>query len=130
MSRIALRPTVEADLVALGVAAHPYRLRFRTLLDGGDVIGVGGLVYRDDGTVWVTTVLKDAARKAKFALHRAVLQGLEDARTRGVRRLYAIADPTQPRSEAWLAACGFEPTEMFEAAPDEHGPRRIWQWTA
>ena len=127
---ITIRPTEPADLEALGYPAHPYRLRFKTMLDDGEIIGVGGLVHRSDGTVWVTVVLKDAARRARFALHRAVLAGIREAKARGIRRLLAIADPSQPRSEAWLEACGFAPTEFSEAVPGADEPRRIWQWTA
>jgi len=130
VSRIALRPTVAADMAALDYPGHPYRIRFLTMTDGDAVIGVGGLVFRPDGTVWIAAVLKPAARKARLTLHRAGLTVLREARARGLTRLYAIADPSQPRSEAWLQRCGFAPTDMFESVPGGSGARQIWQWTA
>lgn len=124
MSLVEWRPSLPGDLAIVSPDPLPFRLRSITMLRDGEVIGVGGLVFRLDGTVWLGAFLTPPAREAKFALHRTCLKFLREARERGVGLIFALPDPAQPRSEAWLTHLGFTATELFE-----HG-RRVWQWTA
>lgn len=119
-----LRPTVAADLALVSAKPLPYRVQFTTLMHDDDVIAVGGMVFRPDGTVWIAAHITDAGRRAAVTLHRAGLLTMARARAMRIPRMLALADPSQPRSEAWLRRCGFAQTDHFEQ------DRRVWQWTA
>lgn len=121
---IETRPTVAADLAFVSAVPLPFRTKFITLLVDGEIIGVGGLVFRPDGTVWIAAYLTPAARRARVALHKAGLAVMREARARGLKRLYAVADATAPRAEAWMIRCGLTPTEIFDNG------QRVFMWTA
>jgi len=50
--RVTLRPTIAADLPHVVGEPLPFRIRAITALAGDKVIGLGGIAFPPDGTVW------------------------------------------------------------------------------
>lgn len=124
MSGVELRPLQAGDLALVSDKPLPFRLRGYTMVVDGKVVGVAGMVFRTDGSVWLGAFLTPAARAKALTLHRGGLRVMDDARRLKVPNLFALADPSQPRSDAWLARLGFQPTEIFDDG------RPLWRWTA
>jgi N-acetylglutamate synthase-like GNAT family acetyltransferase len=64
-------------------------------------------VNRNAAVHMASAAIRPELRKHPKVLHRFALRALETARTIGVRNLHAIADPSIPRSQAWLERLGF-----------------------
>jgi N-acetylglutamate synthase-like GNAT family acetyltransferase len=99
----------------------PHRAQLVTALIGDEIVGVGGVMFAGS-VVYATMLIADELRAHRFALHRAVLAGLERCRKRGIRRIVAFAEPGRDRAEAWLRRLGFEPGDV-----DGHA---AWIWSA
>lgn len=112
MKRITLRPTVSADLPHVIGEDLPHRIRAITALDGGTVIGIGGIGYRPDGTVIAFMMANDEFRKYPAAVHRAGFMGMKLIRDSGVPFVVAQAQPGNPAAERWLLRFGFRPREI------------------
>lgn len=123
MSAVVLRPLQAGDLALVSDKPLPFRLRGYTMVVDGEVVGVAGLVFRFDDSVWIGAFLTPAARARAVTLHRGGLQLMDDARRLKVPDIFALADPTQPRSEAWLARLGFRRSGLFEDG------RPVWRWS-
>lgn len=106
--RIALRPTVAADLAALGLTL-PHRLKGLTAFAGDVPVGVGGLVFMPDGAAFATLLVTEEGRRYKAAFLRAALRVLAEARAAKIVRIYAAADPAIAGSAAFLQRLGFKP---------------------
>lgn len=112
---VTLRPSVAADLAALGIEKLPHRIKALTAIDAeGRPIGIGGLVFMPDGMAWATLriardVANDTRRRHAVTLMRAARAVLADAQRQGLRTLYAKADPSIEGSGRFLARLGFRP---------------------
>lgn len=105
--RVALRPTVAADLVGLLERPLPHRIQAITAEIDGRVLGVGGLGFRPDGTVFAFVEMTDEARKYPAAIHRAGLATMAMIRRAGVPVVVALAQPGNPAADRWLLRLGF-----------------------
>lgn len=76
--------------------------------DGGALLGVGGITSLQNGQMMMFSELTPEAAKHPVSLHRAALLVLKEARSRGVRALYACADLNRSdAAERWLKRLGF-----------------------
>jgi hypothetical protein len=107
--RIEIRPTIAADLPHVIDVPLPYRIRAVTALRGDEVLGVGGIGYRPDGTVIAFAAIKDELRKYPAALHRAGLAGVAMMRASGAKPILAEAQDDNPAAAPWLERLGFAP---------------------
>ncbi len=105
--RVELRPTVAADLPHVIDVPLPHRIRAITAIAGGDVLGIGGIGYRPDGTVIAFVAMKDEARKYPLAIHRAGRMAMDMIRATGLPLVVAEAQENNPAAERWLLRLGF-----------------------
>lgn len=110
--RVELRATIASDLAHVIHVELPHRIRAITALAGDEVLGVGGVGYRGDGTVIAFVAMKDEARKYPVAIHRAGLMAMKMIRDSGVPRVVAEAQEDNPAAEPWLIRLGFRKVEM------------------
>lgn len=110
--RVTLRPTIAEDLPHVIGEDLPHRIRAITALAGDQVLGVGGIGYRPDGTVIAFVAMLDEARKYPVAIHRAGLLAMEMIRGSGVPLVVAEAQANNPAAEPWLLRLGFKPREI------------------
>jgi hypothetical protein len=106
--RVALRPTVAADLEHVSSEPLPFRIQSITALAGDQVLGIGGIGFRPDGVVIGFAVINDAFRKYPRALHRAGLAMMQVIRESGVPQVLAAADETIEPATRWLERLGFK----------------------
>lgn len=111
MSDYQLRPTVAEDFTALDGKPLPFRVRAKTAVLDGRVIGLGGIGHLEDGTVIAFGRITDEFRRHPVKLHKAGLEVFREARERGIREIFATADPSVPRAGAWLERLGFSALE-------------------
>ena len=121
MTRVALRPTVAADFVALQGKPPDFRCRCITAVVDGRVIGIGGLVHRD-GRLWASVLMAPEAKRYPAAIHRAGLAAIALFERLELPRVYALAQPDNAKAEAWLLRLGFRPTRA--------GAARAFVWEA
>jgi hypothetical protein len=107
--QIILRPTTPADIDAFIARPIPYRARAYTAWLGDKILGIGGIAVLPDGTALAFLELADGANRYAVTLHKAALKTIEDAKARGIRRIVAQPDTSQPTAKRWLARLGFEP---------------------
>lgn len=108
MKRVELRPTVAADFIALQGALPQHRTRCITAVLGKRVLGLGGLIYQPNGEFWASALLSPRMVKYPVALHRAGKMAIAEWRRLGIRRVFAAAEPGNPKAEAWLERFGFQ----------------------
>lgn len=107
--RVVLRPTVAADIAALGAEEPQWRIKAITATVDDRVIGIGGLAWINDNTVAAFVAATPEAYRYPVAFHRAGLMTLAMARRMGITTLVAMADPDRPAAERWLERLGFTP---------------------
>jgi hypothetical protein len=110
--RVSFRPTIAADLACMAEQPLPHRIRAITALLDGEVIGVGGLGYRPDGTVIAFAEISDTLRRFPLAVHRAGVMGMALIKASGAPLVIAEAQPGNPAAERWLLRFGFKPAEI------------------
>jgi hypothetical protein len=110
--RVTLRPTVAGDLPDLIALPLPHRIRAITAEVDGDVIGIGGIGYRPDGTVIAFVQMSDEARKYPVAIHRAGLMAMKMIRATRVPLVVAESQDGNPAAVPWLLRLGFRPIEI------------------
>lgn len=115
-STMTVRPTVAADVAALGFEA-PFRFKGLTGLVGDRVVGVAGVGYQPEGGLIAFAQLTDECRAHRVTLHRAALRFLASLE---VRELVALADPKVPAATAWLERLGFKPVTR--------NGEQVWLW--
>ena len=125
MTRVALRPTVAADLPHVIGEPLPFRIKAITAHIGDQVLGVGGLGYLPDGTVGAFVAMNAEGRKYPVAIHRAGLAAMRMIRESGEQRVVALADELVPGAVRWLERLGFKAVtvggvtaHVWEAARD------------
>ena len=105
--RVQLRPTIAADLAEVIDIPLPHRIRAVTAELDGRVLGVGGIGFRPDGTVFAFMAANDAFRNYPAAVHRAGIAGMRLIRECGAPVVFAEAQPGNPAAERWLLHFGF-----------------------
>lgn len=90
-------------------------------VSGGEIVGVGGLAYTDDGEVFAWCDLRPEARVYRIALHRAARQVLAAARAAGHELVLALPSVVYPRASLWLRRLGAE-------VVGERGGRELYAW--
>jgi hypothetical protein len=103
--RIALRPTVAADLPFCIGEPLPHRIRCITALAGDRVIGLGGIGFRPDGAVIAFAQINDEARRYPAAIHRAGRAVMAMIAQSGVAEVWAEAG--NAAAARWLIRLGF-----------------------
>jgi hypothetical protein len=73
----------------------------------GRIIGIGGM-YLQSGRWYAFADIPEEARKYKVHIIRAAVRFLADARSSGVRFVYACRDEGEAGSLKWLTSLGFE----------------------
>lgn len=116
MVRVEFRPTVAADLKAIAAAPLPHRIKAITAVIDDQIVGVGGLGFRPDGTVIAFAELTPALKRYPAAVHRAGKLGMALIRRSGVPLVIAEAQPGNPAAERWLERFGFERMTVGGAA--------------
>lgn len=111
MKRVELRPATAADLASFLPDATPYRVQAIAGILEGEVIGIGGLIYRPDG-VWAAIALSEEARRYKVAMQRAARMTLAMAIAAGVTCVFAKAEAGRAGASEWLLRLGFRPTVL------------------
>lgn len=109
MTRVRFRPSRVADLAPLGISAPPYRFKGLTALLDGRPIGIGGIVFKPDGSAWASVHMLDEAHAFKAALLRAAKRVLAEADAAGYRVIYASPEVGVAGAERLLAHLGFQP---------------------
>lgn len=118
--RVTLRPTTAADMPHLTKDPLPARIQGITAEVDGQVIGLGGLSYRPNGTVIAFAWISEQARKYPLAIHRAGRMAMDLIRASRLPMVVAEAEPGNPAAERWLERLGF-------VARDVSG-RRLYVW--
>lgn len=116
--RVTLRPTYAEDIASIIGGPPGSRVKCITALADGKIVGIGGLVYPPDGTVWASALILDEARRYKAAIYRTGREVLELAKRSGHRRVYAKAEANRPGAAAFLARLGFV----------QIGRTDVWVW--
>lgn len=109
--RVELRPSCADDILALIGHPAPYRVKALTAFADDHAIGIGGLVFAPDGTVWASVKLLDEGRRYKVALWRAAKLCLEDAAAHGIRTIYAKDEPGRAGAREFLQRLGFSQSD-------------------
>lgn len=112
MTRIVLRPTVAEDLAHVTSDELPHRIKAITAVDGENVLAIGGLGFRPDGTVIAFMAMIEEFRKYPVAIHRAGIAGMKLIRECGVKRVFAQAQVGNPAAAPWLLRFGFRECEV------------------
>lgn len=110
--RVTLRPTIAADIPFCIGEPLPHRIKAITALIGDQVIGLGGIAYKPDGTVVAFAQINDEFRKYPAAIHRAGRMAMDMIRASGVPRVVAEAQPNNPAAEPWMLRHGFRAIEV------------------
>lgn len=105
--RVRLRPTVADDIPSLTSDPLPARIQGITAEVDGQVIGLGGLSYRPNGTVIAFAWISETARKYPLAIHRAGRMAMDLIRGSRLPMVVAEAEPGNPAAERWLERLGF-----------------------
>lgn len=118
--RVTLRPTISADVPHLTSDPLPARIHGITAEVDGQVIGLGGLSYRPNGTVIAFAWISEEARKYPLAIHRAGRMAMDLIRKSRLPMVVAEAEPGNEAAERWLERLGF-------VARDVSG-QRVYVW--
>jgi RimJ/RimL family protein N-acetyltransferase len=123
MAPVTLRPTIAADLSHVIGEPLPFRIRAITAIAGDAVIGVGGLAFSPDGTVWAFVQQTQEAKRYKVAFHRAGLMAMRMVAQSGVREVLATADADNAVARRWLERLGF-----VEANREDFNGQVLFVW--
>jgi hypothetical protein len=130
---VILRPTVPADLPKIIGEPLPYRIRAITAVllpapaaggstlatpspqksapaaaaANGKVIGIGGIAFPPDGTVWAFVQQSVEAKRYPIVFHRAGLAAMKMIRAMGLGEVHATADRDNEAALRWLRRLGF-----------------------
>lgn len=73
----------------------------------GRIVLMGGLAF-SRGRWFAFLDITDEARPFKMTIARAAIRIFDEARKRGIRFVYAEADPNEPSAVRWLTSLGFK----------------------
>ena len=77
--------------------------------DEGEFMGMGWVVWADDGKPYVFFEVADEARKFKAHIARWSLRFMKTV-SRVLEEVYVLEDETEPGSKRWIEWLGFEDT--------------------
>jgi RimJ/RimL family protein N-acetyltransferase len=144
---VILRPTIPEDLPQVIGEPLPYRIRAITALllpaaergaglaaptpvasaaeakANGKVIGIGGIAFPPDGTVWAFVQQSAEAKRYPVAFHRAGLAAMKMIRAAGLGEVRATADRDNEAALRWLRRLGF-----VEAGPRTSDGKVAFIW--
>jgi GNAT superfamily N-acetyltransferase len=101
-----IRPATRDDIEAFAsIKQWPSLLAVAGEIDGRIVL-LGGLAFMR-GRWFAFCELTDEARQHKIAIGRAAKRIFAKAKERGIRFIYAEADPEEPGAVRWLTSLGF-----------------------
>jgi hypothetical protein len=121
--RVTLRSTIAADLPHVVGEPLPYRIRAITALAGDKVIGLGGLAFPPNGTVWAFVQQSEDAKRYPAAIHRAGLMAMRMIRDSGLAEVVATADADSAAARRWLRRLGF-----VEAGRQDIAGQMVFLW--
>jgi hypothetical protein len=104
---VTLRPTVPADLPHIIGEPLPFRIKAITVLAGERILGIGGIAFPPDGTVWAFVQQTAEAKRYPVAFHRAGLMAMRMIRHSGLSEVVATADSDNDAALRWLRRLGF-----------------------
>lgn len=102
-----LRPTTAADVASFFPEPLPFRIQATTAELDGEILGIGGVGFRPDGTFVAFVRMSDAARRYPSAIHRAGLHAVAMMRSLELPLVVAEAQPDNPAACRWLERLGF-----------------------
>ena len=105
--RVSLEPATAADFNELVGVLPVARARALAAKLGDQVIGLGGFLYMQDGTVWASMIATPAVRKFPTAMFRGGVLAMRMARRLGLREIFASTDKAEPAAERFLERLGF-----------------------
>lgn len=100
----------------------PYRSRAVVVKKDGKVIGIGGLGFPPHMPPVLWSDISDELRALPVTLHRVGLRVVAEAKSLGVRVMYATTDMGFEAAERWIKRLGFE-----ETAEVQDG-KKVWIW--
>ncbi len=103
---VIIRPATRADIEAFSSMAGKPSIRAVCMEKDGRIIALGGIAYAKGRWIGFCDLAAEA-RHHKMHIMRAARRFMADARQSGVRYIYAMADPCEARSVAWLKSLGF-----------------------
>lgn len=106
---VVIRPATAEDLVAVAGDGPRPTLKALAVEADGTLMGLLGFTLTDGRYYAFCDITSAEASPFKLRLARAVLRLFNEMRGAGVTRIYADADPDEPRAPAWLAHLGFTP---------------------
>jgi RimJ/RimL family protein N-acetyltransferase len=104
---VTIVPTVAGDLAAVTHERLPGRIKALTVKRDGRVLGLGGLRFCADGTIFAFVTMTEEGKRYPVALHKAGHRCMREAREAGYRRIFAHAERENPAAERWLERLGF-----------------------
>lgn len=108
--RISFESCTTDDFLSLAGRAPSTRARAITARLEGRPVGIGGFVYQEDGTIWASMLATPEVRRYPTAVYRGAKMAMRLAARLRLRRIFALADPTEPAAERFLERLGFRPT--------------------
>lgn len=105
--RVEFRPTAIGDVMALLGQLPAERMIGLSAYAGDELVGIGGLLIKDNGEVWASMRVTEAARRYPRAIHRGGKALMELARSKGFRCVYASAEDSRAGADRWLEGLGF-----------------------
>lgn len=105
--RATITPATAEDFRTIIGHAPTLRARLLAARLDGEVIGIGGFVYKPDGTVWASMLATPRGREFPAAVFRAGVLAMRHARRLGLTQVFASPDPGEPAAERFLARLGF-----------------------
>lgn len=106
VSKITVRPATREDIDAFSDMADKPTIRAVAAERDGRIIGIGGIAF--SGGRWFGFIdLADEMRPHKMTIARAAIRFLSEARSNGIRYIYAEVSPKEPGAAAWLHSLGF-----------------------
>jgi len=87
-----------------------YRAKAYAVKKDGRVIGIGGLGFPVNLPVFMWSTITDELRALPVTLHKVGKRVVEDARSMGIKVMYATTDEGFDAAERWIKRLGFTPT--------------------
>lgn len=111
LSRPVIRPATREDVLRFFKGWGALTVQAVVGVVRGHVVGIGGLAHIE-GQLWAFSAFAPSARRYKISIVRAAAKVIADAKARGVKYIYAQADPKEPGAVRWMSSLGFRPTHQ------------------
>lgn len=100
-----------------------YRCRAVAVKKDGKVIGIGGLTFPPGTYPFLWSTITDELRAMPVLLHKTGLRFIAEARSQGVRVMFATTDVGFEAADRWIKRLGFEETGEVKDGKKVH----IWR---